>query len=320
MPNERFLVTGALGCIGAWVVRNLVREGAPPVVFDLDNNPRRLKLIMTPDELARVTFVAGDITNLSALEQVLDEYAVTHVIHLAALQVPFCRANPPLGAHVNVVGTVNLFEAAARRRERIERVVYASSVAVYDAADADPLGGIGHGAVGHPTTLYGVYKQANEGTARVFWQDARVPSIGLRPYIVYGPGRDQGMTSAPTKAMFAAAAGQPFRIPFGGRADYQYTDDVARAFIACARAPFEGAEIFNLRGSIVHMSEIVAAIEAAAPESRGAITFDDKALPFPQEYDAAPLAELIGDLPYTPLRKAVADTVALFREQIASGQ
>src|SRR5438128_1896800 len=246
MPTDRFLITGALGCIGAWVARNLVREGAAPVIFDLASDPRRLKLIMEPDELARITFVAGDIADLAALERALDEHAITHVIHLAALQVPFCKADPPLGARVNVVGTVNVFEAVARRRARIGRVVYASSIAVYDAADAEaPGAAIRHGAPGHPTTLYGVYKQANEGTARVFWQDARVSSIGLRPCIVYGIGRDQGLTSSPTQAMLAAAAGQPFHIPFGGRSDFQYADDVARMFIACARARFEGAEIFN---------------------------------------------------------------------------
>src|SRR5438093_8635211 len=163
MPQDRFLVTGALGCIGAWVVRNLVREGAASVVFDLASDPRRLKLIMTPDELARVTFVAGDIADLAALERALDEHAITHIIHLAALQVPFCKADPPLGARVNVVGTVNVFEAVARRRERIGRVVYASSAAVYDAADTGAPGAVvQHGVTGHPTNLYGVYKQANE--------------------------------------------------------------------------------------------------------------------------------------------------------------
>lgn len=317
---ERFLVTGALGCIGAWVVRNLVREGADPVVFDLASDPRRLKLIMTPDELARVAFVGGDVTDLAALEQALDAHAITHVIHLAALQVPFCKADPPLGARVNVVGTVNIFEAVARRRERIGRVVYASSAAVYDAADAGPAGApIPHGAVGRPTTLYGVYKQANEGTARVYWQDAGVSSIGLRPYIVYGPGRDQGLTSSPTKAMFAAAVGRPFHIPFGGRGAYQYADDAARAFIACARAPFAGSEIFNLGGSVAHMHEIVDAITAAAPAARDTITFADATLPFPESYDAAPLSELIGDLPYTPLADAVAATVASFGELARSG-
>mgnify|MGYP005837373027 FL=1 len=319
MPNDHFLITGALGCIGAWTVRNLVREGTPVVVFDLASDPRRLRLIMTDEELARVTFVTGDITDLETLERALDDHAITHVIHLAALQIPFVRANPPLGARVNVVGTVNVFEAVARRRDRIGSLVYASSAAVYDAVDASESGIVAHGAAGHPTTLYGVFKQANEGTARVYWQDAHVASIGLRPYIVYGPGRDQGLTSSPTKAMVAAALGKPYHIPYGGRAAYQYADDVARTFIACARASFQGAEIFNLSGSVATMGEIVAAIEAAAPEVRGLITFDEKPLPFPEAFDAAPLEQVIGTLPFTPLSQAVADTIALFRERIAAG-
>lgn len=319
MHNERFFVTGALGCIGAWTVRNLVREGTPVVVFDLASDPRRLKLIMSDEELARVTFVNGDITDLEALERALDEHAITRVIHLAALQIPFVRANPPLGARVNVVGTVNVFEAVARRRDRIGSVVYASSAAVYDAVDAGASGVVAHGAIGHPATLYGVFKQANEGTARVYWQDAQVASIGLRPYIVYGPGRDQGLTSSPTKAMVAAALGKPYHIPYGGRAAYQYADDAARTFIACARAPFQGAEIFNLSGSVATMGEIVAAIEAAAPQARGLITFDEKPLPFPEAFDAAPLERVIGELPLTPLEQAVAETIALFRRRIAEG-
>lgn len=321
MAGERFLVTGALGCIGAWVVRNLVQEGTPVVVFDMASDPRRLRLIMTPEELAGVTFVAGDITDLPALERALDEHEVNRLIHLAALQVPFCRADPPLGARVNVVGTVNVFEAVTRRKARIDRVIYASSVAVYDVADANPDGApVQRDPSGRPSTLYGVYKLANEGAAHVYWQDQRVSSLGLRPYTVYGVGRDQGMTSSPTKAMFAAAVGQPFHIPFGGRGDYDYADDVAKMFIACARAPFEGAEIFNVRGSVAHMGEIVAAIEAAAPESRGTITYDDTQLPFPQEFDATPLAGLIGPLPVTPLRQAVAETISSFRSLVEGGK
>jgi nucleoside-diphosphate-sugar epimerase len=302
-------------------VRNLVREGSEPVVFDLASDPRRLKLIMAPDELAKITFVAGDITDLTALERALDEHAITNVIHLAALQVPFCKADPPLGARVNVVGTVNVFEAIARRKQRINQLVYASSVAVYDAADAGGPGAVlQHGAAGHPTNLYGVYKQANEGTARIYWQDNRIASVGLRPYTVYGPARDQGMTSSPTKAMFAAAVGQPYHIPFGGRGVFQYADDVAKTFIACARATFEGAEIFNMSGSVVHMREVVAAIEAAAPGSRGQITFADTPLALPEDFDAAPLIGLIGAPPYTPLDTGVAATIALFRERVSAGE
>ncbi len=319
MTQERILITGALGCIGAWVTHRLVREGSPPVIFDRASDPRRLRLLMTPAELAQVTFVHGDITDLAALEQALDEHRITQVIHLAALQVPFCKADPPLGARVNVVGTVNVFEAVARRRDRIGSIVYASSAAVYDAADADPSGRVTHGAVGHPTTLYGVYKQANEGTARVYWRGMEVSSLGLRPYIVYGVGRDQGLTSAPTKAMLAAALGKSFHIPFGGVSDYHYAPDVAQMFIACARASFRGAEIFNLRGSVASMAEVIAAIEAAAPDSRGRITWAESPLPFPNEFDAAPLEQVIGPLPHTPLRDAVADTIDRFRQLAGAG-
>lgn len=317
---EHFLVTGAMGCIGAWVVRNLVYQNTPVTVFDLSTDPRRLKLILSADELARVNFVAGDITDLAALERALDDNGVTHLIHLAALQVPFCKADPPLGARVNVLGTVNVFEAVKRRRH-IRQIVYASSAAVYDVAEAYPQDTpIPQDAQLKPNSLYGVYKQANEGTARVYWQDDGVSSLGIRPYVIYGVGRDQGMTSTPSKAMLAAAVGQPYHISYGGRCDFEYADDAARAFIAAARAPFEGMEVFNLTGVVAHMREVIAAIEAAAPEMRGNITFEDKPLPLPAELDGAPLARVIGEVPRTPLADGVAWTVKRFRELVANGQ
>ena len=75
MSQQRFLVTGALGCIGAWVVRCLVREDVPVATFDLGGNPHRLRLIMDDDELARIQFIAGDITDLTALERAIGRRA-----------------------------------------------------------------------------------------------------------------------------------------------------------------------------------------------------------------------------------------------------
>ncbi len=231
--SERFLVTGAFGCIGTWVVRQLVAEGTPVTALDIGADPHRWRLVMSDSEIRQVRRVHADIADLAALERVLDEDGIDRVIHLAALQVPFCRADPPLGARVNVLGTVNVFEAAKRRAGRIDHVVYASSIAAYDALDS---GGGGIEMTGLPGTLYGVYKRANEGTAHLYWMDEGVASIGLRPHTVFGPGRDQGLTSAPTVAMLAAAARMPYRVPFGGRSQLQYAPDVAGAFIAAARA------------------------------------------------------------------------------------
>jgi nucleoside-diphosphate-sugar epimerase len=318
MSQELYLVSGALGCIGAWVVRNLIRAGAPTAVLDLSANAHRMKLIMSDEEIAQVRFITGDITDLNFVKRAFEESQATQVIHLAGLQVPFCKADPPLGARVNVVGTVNIFEAA--KQAGLKRVVYASSIAVYGPPGDYPAGPIAHEAPHRPRTHYGVYKQANEGTAKIYWYDDGLSSIGLRPYVVYGPGRDQGLTSDPTKAMLAAAAGRPFHIGYAGRFDMQYADDVAQSFIQATRVPFEGAEAFNLRCSIVSMAEIVAAIEAVEASSRGQITFEEIILPFPEEMDGSAISNALGALPHTPLAEGVARTIAIFKEAIAAGR
>lgn len=310
--SDVFIVTGAMGCIGAWAVAKLVREGIPVVAFDLSQDMHRIDLILSPDERARVTFVQGDITQLNALEQVMTDHKVTHVIHLAGLQVPFCRANPSLGASVNVVGTVNIFEAA--RRAGINHIVYASSMAVYGSSEDYPEGGE---MTAKPRTHYGVYKAANEGNARVYWLENQVTSIGLRPYIVYGVGRDQGMTSAPTSAMQAAAAGKPFHIPFGGRATYQYVEDTADIFIQAARNPYAGAEAADMGGSIVTVDEIVSEIHAVVPNAE--ITHDQNVLPFPESVDSSLLEQLIGKVPYTSLSQGIRQTIERFQAANVSG-
>jgi UDP-glucuronate 4-epimerase len=313
MTRERFLVTGALGCLGAWTARLLVEEDAEVVGLDLGSDPRRLRETMGSEELARVALVQGDVTRKDDLDQVLDEYAITNVIHLAALQIPFCREDPALGALVNVVGTVNVFEAVTQRRDRIPGpLVYASSAALYGATDAGRATR-DENADARPSTHYGVYKQANEGNARIFWQDEQMPSVGLRPYNVYGPARDQGVTAEPTHAMKAAARGEGYHIPYGGRLVFNYTADVARALIACSRSGFDGAAVFNVPGTAAHMRDMVAAIEAAAPETAGRITFDDLPLPLPEELATGGLEGVIGSVDVTPLEEAVAATVDHFR-------
>lgn len=307
--EERFLVTGALGCIGAWILRTLLREGIPAAGFDLGTSSARLALILEADELARIELIQGDVTDLAAVERALDDHGSTHVIHLAAMLIPLAKADPPRGAHVNVVGTVNVFEAVRRRKERVRGLSYASSAAVY-GPDAPPR--VAEDAPPSPATHYGVHKLANEGAARVYWTDDGVPSVGLRPYVVYGAGRDQGITAEPTLAMAAAARGEPYHIGFGGRMQMHYAPDAARAFIDGARRSERGgALVANLGGPAAGIDEVVAAIEAEAPESAGSITFAETPLPFPEEFEGG-----VQPAPVTPLREAVAETIAIFRERL----
>ncbi len=318
--DERFLVTGALGCIGAWTVRALVREGTPVVAFDLGTDQRRLAQILTAEELASVRFVVGDITELTSLERTLDDERITNVIHLAALQVPFCRADPPLGALVNVVGTVNLFEAVRRLGGSPAPVVYTSSIGMFEAADEDPrTHRLEESADGHPTTHYGVYKRANEATARVYALDNGIRSIGLRPMTVYGVGRDQGMTSTPTSAIAAAVLGRPYQISFTGTTLFQYTEDVAATLLAASRSSLDGAHVFNLGGSSVDIGSWIAAIEELVPESAGSITTADAVLPFPSEIAHDAVAAL-GPLPETPYQRGIAATVEILRGLQAEGR
>lgn len=299
MSGERFLVTGALGCIGAWTVTLLAREGTNAVGYDLGDDDCRLRLVATRAEISSVKLVRGDVTDVDQLERTLADEQITHVVHLAALQVPFVKANPPLGARVNVVGTVNVFEAA-RRHGLTTTLAYASTAAVYDD--------LGERA---PRTLYGVFKAANEGTAGVYWADESVASIGIRPFVVFGPGRDQGLTAGPTLAMEAAARGEPYRIAFGGRTELHYAPDVARGFIAAARSAAAGARAYDFPGTPVSIAEVIETIEAEVPRAAGTLTFDDIPLPFPDELPGERL-----DAQVTPFDTAVHETIAHFRAAV----
>lgn len=313
MNNETFLVTGALGCIGAWVLRNLVDENVTIVAADLATNPVRPRLLMSPAELERITFAQLDITDSAAVRKLIEQYEVTRIIHLAALQVPFCKADPVLGAQVNVVGTTNIFEAA--RHYPVQGLTYASSVAVLGPADYYPQRPVADDAPLFPKTLYGVYKQANEQAARVYWEDWQVSSVGLRPFIVYGVGRDQGLTSDPAKAILAAVAGQPFQIKFDGLVGLQYASDVARMFIGAARAGFQGAAVYNLRNDLIEVADFVAKLKTEVPDAQ--ITYAHNLLPFPADLDDSGLQALLGNIPHTPLETAIQQTLELFRRLLA---
>jgi nucleoside-diphosphate-sugar epimerase len=308
--GRRTLVTGALGCLGAWTLKALVDLGEEPVGFDVGSDNARLRLVLSEDERARVTLVESDVTDAAAVGAALDDHGITHVVHLAALQVPFCRADPERGARVNVHGTVVVFEAVKARLNRIRGLAYASSTAVYNASDPSPAPESGGT---EPSTLYGVFKLANEGTARVYWVDDDVASIGIRPYVVYGPGRDQGLTSGPSVAMAAAARGEGHTIAYGGTAQYDYAPDVGRAFALAARAAAEGAHVANFPGVPSTMQEVVDAIEAAAPAAAGRVFWEEGQLPFPESLHGTHLERLVGPLAHTSLTDGVRATIEHFR-------
>jgi len=282
---------------------------------ELSENCSRLNLLVRTEEQEKISFVKGDLTKPEQVNKVINDNGITHILHLAALQIPFCKADPIMGARVNVVGTINMFEAA--RQAGIKHLALASSIGVYGAPENYPKGVLAENAEFKPDTLYGVYKQANAGSARVYWQDHGISSVTLLPYTVYGLGRDQGLTSEPTKAMLAAAKGENFDITFGGTMQFHFASDVAKQFIEAATKPTNGAVGFNLGTQPVSLNEIAKLIEKQRPNSK--ITSTSNVLPFPEGLANDSYKSYSG-IQETPLEQGIKETIEQFEACLADGR
>jgi nucleoside-diphosphate-sugar epimerase len=317
---SRYFVTGAQGCIGAWVVKNLVERKHDVFVYDLDLQPRRLGLLLSGDELSSVRFIEGDVCDPEKLNAEILRCQISHIIHLAGLQVPTCRANPRLGAMVNVVGTINVFEAARSLGTRLQGLVYASSAAVFGPDQEYGEGPLDESAPLLPETHYGVYKQCNEGNARVYFKEHKLSSVGLRPYAVYGPGRDFGVTSGPTKAIKAVVAGRPFEIKFGGPVSMQFVDDTAKTFIACAESRKQGARAYNIRGAVVTVEEVIQQLEECFPAGKGLVSCTSDRLGIASNLAETGLKDEIGSVPTTSLKSGIEATIQIFKKLQKDGR
>ncbi len=289
------LVTGAAGCIGAWTVRLLSDLGAVPVVFDLTEDRKRLNLIMK--DANSVTWELGDITDFDRLQAVVAKYNIEAIIHLAALQVPFCKADPLASTKINVVGSANILELA--RQSGISRLSYASSMAAIAMDDNEWL-----------ATLYGAHKLCTEQMAAVYWQDWGVSSVGIRPAVVYGPGRDQGMSSAPTVAMLAACVGKSYEIPFSGSISYVHVEDTALRFVRAAAKSYQGAYLFDLDGTPCGIEELISLIKTFRSDAE--ISFTGEAMPFPANADNGKLNQFLEIPGCRPMTQGIEETLAVF--------
>ncbi len=315
----RILVTGAQGCIGAWTVKALLDQNLDVVVYDLDPDPWRLGLIAPAEQVKRVAIRTGNIEDTARVKSLVKDEGITHIVHLAARLMPVCQANPVTGALVNVVGCLNVFEAA-RDAGRPVRVVYASSSAVWGPEEAYGAGKLTEAEPLMPSTHYGVFKQANEGNARVFYQANGISSIGLRPWTVYGVGRDFGFTADPTLAMKAVALGRPFQIRVTGHMDLQYVEDVAQAFVRSALSTIEGAHVFNLEGAVITMADLIAELERQRPGAAKLITAVGPSVPVAYRMDGAQLRAHVPGIPQTPLALGIGQTLDLFTQLVAQNR
>ena len=314
------LLTGGYGCIGSWIARNLVARGDRVWIYDLKEDPQRLRLIMDEEQIRQIAFVQGDVTDLPRLRETLARHQITHVAHLAGLQVPVCRADPILGAKVNVLGTLAVFEAVKAMQGQIQRLVYFSSAAVFGPPEKYATGQLGDDVPLIPSTHYGVFKCCNEGNARIHFQDNGISSVGLRPWTVFGVGRDFGMTSEPNKAIKSLALNRPYHITYGGVQDMQYVDDVAKVTVRCLEAPYQGAKSYNLRGHVVDLPTLHRAMVEVEPSAAKLITYGDRQIAIAYDLDDSALQRDLGPMPLTPLTEGIRQTLDIFRRLKAEGR
>ena len=314
IPSNAFagpvLITGAGGCIGAWTIAMLLKNNIDVIACDLTNNKKRPELLIDSQDLSKVPWIEGDISDTESVLNTIEKYKPESIIHLAALQVPFCAADPTAGAKVNVVGTVNVMEAA--KQNSIRRIAHASSMAAHSfLPGSDSL-----------KTLYGAYKMCDEQISEVYWQDHKVPSVCLRPAIVNGVGRDQGMTSKQTVAMLAAALGQPYDIPYKGNVSHLSAAEVASAFIHSVSYDGDGAFVFDIFGESVNINETIKMIKEIKPNAK--ITSSGSEMPFPSKLSDIPLREhlkeRINDYGSIDTKTMISETIKAFEILIQAGK
>lgn len=291
---NRVLVTGGSGFLGSWVAQELVSAGMRPVVFDLHPNTGNLEFV-EPALSEAIEIIAGDIRDAAAVCRAIE--GCDAVIHLAGLMTVDCMRNSVLATHVNLIGSQNVFAAAAE--ERVRAVVYASTAAVYGPGDSKHP---------KPMTLYGTLKLALEGVARLAFVDDGIRSTGFRPFIVYGPGESAGIAAGPSIALRAVALGEGAEIRFSGRVGFVHVRDVARAMVAALTREEKGAHVYDLGGDYANVSDFVAELKRQRPSSVTEVS--GPPLRLPESLDGAAASDWLADLPVTRISEGIASTLA----------
>lgn len=310
-----YLITGGMGCIGSYVIRDLLNAGEKLIVYDSIHDLTIPKLVLTPEQLEDFTFVEGDITDLPHVLRTVKAHNIERIIHLASWQVPACDANPPQALKVVCEGTINMFEAA--RIFNLKRVVWASTVAVFGAPEDYNHQQIKNDAPHYPKFIYGACKSLNERYASFYFDNYNVDIIGLRFTAVYGVGRTRGMSSFSTKMIEDVAMGRPCVVPFGDDAvDWQYVEDVSQSILMACTCPTTRTRVFNVSGGIRPVREAAEYLKQIVPDAK--ITLKSGVFGISWDYDATPVAEEIGFTPMYSMEEGIQKTVSRFRELAAS--
>lgn len=269
---ETVLITGGSGFIGAYTTAELMRAGHRVVAYDAAP-PVWGAAALLESLPERPSFVRGDVADLSELQAAIREHRATRIFHAAAIYDPPVSITHPAPCYrVNVAGTVNVLEAA--RSTGIQRVVMASSIAVYAARQYEPIDEahpIATPADGNPLGPYGASKAAAELIGMTYCSTGLVDFVGLRYSGVYGFGMRYPMYVRPF--VESTVDGDPISFETGGDMprDYTYVVDVARATVAALFVPAAQLRqrVFNVAtGRLTRAAELAEIVRGVLPEAR----------------------------------------------------
>lgn len=259
IDDSTIVVTGGAGLIGSTTVDQLLRLHAPRriVIFDDFSRGTRANLATSATD-ARLEIVEGDIRDRDAVARVVE--GADALVHMAALRITACAADPREAFDVMCTGSFNVVEAA--HQAGVQKIVAASTASVYGLADTFPTGETHH-PYGN-RTWYGAAKLMLEGLLRSFNDMYGLPYVALRYFNVYGPRMDIDgkYTEVLIRWMERLDAGQPPLIYGDGSQtmDFVYVDDAARATIL-ALASNVSDEVFNVASGVeTSLNELAAAL------------------------------------------------------------
>jgi UDP-glucose 4-epimerase len=270
------LVTGGTGLIGACLAEKLLIRGERVVLLDIAVAEQRIEPLRSHGDRLRV--VRGDVQSLVALLDVVRAHAVTSIVHLAYLLGSECNRFPEQATRVNILGTLNVLEAA--RLSGLDRVLLASSIAVYGSDEhytpsERPLHEDVPLHVAPGLSIYGGGKLYLEHLARTYAEQYGLTVAGLRPSIVYGYGRERGTSAFTGEMIDRAAIGLPSQADFGdARVSLVYVEDVAEQFRALLDADprsLARRRFFNTGGDTCTVREFAAVIQHLLPGAHIAV-------------------------------------------------
>ena len=256
LPFKSALVTGGAGFIGSHLVEMLVSEGCKVTVLDNISSGNYLNLKHIEGQ---ISFYEDDIRNQEALNAAATGCEV--IFHLAAVvSVPQTIENPIDSASVNDMGTLFIFEVA--RQQKVRRVVFASSCAVYGDDLRVPKR---EDMTPKPQSPYAVQKLTSEYYASVFHELYGLETAALRYFNVYGPRQDPSSPYSGVISIFMTNALQhaPAVIYGDGNQsrDFIYVQDVVRANLLAATAKEVSGQAINIgSGSSVNINQLWEAI------------------------------------------------------------